>query len=726
MNSLRNEAADTGKIKEIERKHISRIYFSVFVALAVYAVIAVQLFNIQVVKHGQYSKKYSEQSRKRITVHAPKGIIYDRKYSKLAENIGMNFAFGVNARFVKNKKDLAARISSVTGEESGIYLNQLNSKSGFVWVVNNLTEIQKNQILGLLKEDESTAAAFKLTANRIYPRGKIGGQIVGYTDIDGNGLSGIEKEFGEQLTGTDGWEDIYKDGKQKKSFGSGAVKKEPVPGNSIVLTIDDNYQAIAEDELERAVTKWKGKKGVIIVMEPKSGEILALASYPNFDPNQSAISDAFERKHKAITDTYEPGSTFKSITAAILFEEKLVNEEDMFFCSNKGYTIGKYTIKDSHKNENEWMNFNDVIGQSSNTGTLQAAMRLSKDKFYAYLRDFGFGSKTDLELTGEVKGSLRKLRDWSTTTMPTMSFGQGITVTPLQLITSYCVIANGGTLVKPMIVKGIIDKDNKVVKKYETQTVRKVMGAEAAARTRKILRYVVEKGTGVNAEVPGMMAAGKTGTSQKVVDGSYSRKDYDASFIGMVPYDDPSLVCLVMIDSPRGSIYGGTVCAPVFKNVITRIYQESESGLTVSRKKTVKYLEVPDLAGMSASEAVKILEKSGISYKLKNDSEKICYQSKKPFSLIEENESLILSGPEEEKENGDILELTPSAVDLSSREAVKLLHSLNITPVVTGRGNVFKQSAIYNNEDNGEKVCSLFCRMPVELIAKKTKPSAGK
>jgi cell division protein FtsI/penicillin-binding protein 2 len=709
-----------------ERKHISRVYLAIIVALIVYAIIIIKLFTVQVANHRMYSQKYNEQSKKRIAVHAPKGIIYDRKYTKLAENIGMNFAFGVNAKHVKNKKDLAKRISSVTGTEFQTYLDQLNSKHGFVWVVNDLTEIQKNQVLELLNEKESSAAAFKLTANRVYPKGKAGGQIIGYTDIDGNGLSGIEKEFLDDLTGIDGWEDIYKDGKQKKSFAPEAVKKDPVPGNSIVLTIDDTYQAIAEDELEKAVTKWKGKKGVILIMEPESGEILAMASYPNFDPNQPGKYDAFDRKNKAITDTYEPGSTFKSITAAVLFEEKLVNEDDMFFCSNKGYTIGKYTIKDSHKNENEWMNFNDVIGQSSNTGTLQASMRLSKDKYYAYLRDFGFGSKTDIELTGEVKGSLRKLRDWSATTMPTMSFGQGISVTPLQLITAYCAIANGGDLIKPMIVKGILDRDNKVVKKYERQIVRKVISSEAAARTRKILRYVVENGTGGAAEIPGLQPAGKTGTSQKVVDGGYSRKDYDASFIGMVPYDDPSLVCLIMIDSPRGSIYGGTVCAPVFNNVITRIYKEIESGSLAERQRSGKYIEVPDLCGLSTKQALKILKMKGIEYKIKNDTGKIVYQSIKPYSLIGEDEHIALSGTYEENADEEVLELTPSTVDLSSREAVKLLHSLNINPVLVGKGNVYRQSAIFTAEDGEEKVCSLYCRIPVELLANKTKKLPGK
>ncbi|MCG2761415.1 MAG: penicillin-binding protein 2, partial [Candidatus Delongbacteria bacterium] len=538
--------------KELKRKIISRVIFIVLLSSIVYSVIIIKLYQVQIIRHEYYSKKYKEQSGKKITIYAPKGNIYDRKYCKLAENIGLNYAFGVNTRFVKDKNDLSKRISEITGKDKEIYVKELNSKEGFVWVINNLTEKQKNRVLYVLNEEESSAASFKLTANRVYPQGRIAGQIIGYTDIDGKGLSGIEKEFWNELTGTDGWEYIYKDAKQKKSFSTEVNKREPIPGNSVVLTIDDKYQAIAEDELEKAVIKWKAKKGVVIVMEPKSGEILAMTSFPNFDPNKAGDYDPFDRKNKAITDMYEPGSTFKGISAAVLFDENAVSEEDMFFCSNKGYVLGKRTIGDSHENENEWMSFKDVIGQSSNVGTLQAILKLDKDRYYKYLRDFGFGNKTDIELTGEVKGNLRKARSWSQTTMPTMSFGQGISVTPLQLISAYCSIANGGCLVKPMIVKGIIDKDNKILKKYDTQVIRRVISEETSLRVRKLLRYAVENGTGSNAEISGFKVAGKTGTSQKVDEKTrlYSNKNYDASFIGMAPYDDPALLCLVILDSP--------------------------------------------------------------------------------------------------------------------------------------------------------------------------------
>ncbi len=698
--------------KVLESKNRSRVLFIIILSLIVYMVIIAKLYQVSVTNHDYYVKKYKEQSRKKITIFSPKGYIYDRKYHKLAENIGFNMAFGINTKFVKNKNDLSERISAITGDDKGKYLKELKKKNGFVWVADDLTEKERLQVLNILNEDESSAASFKVTPNRIYPQGKTAGQILGYIDIDGKGLSGIEKEYENHLSGKDGWEYIFKDGKQKKSFGTETNRREPVPGNSVVLTIDDNYQAIVEDELAKAVVEWKGQKGVAIVMEPGSGEILAMASFPDFDPNKPGDYDPFARKNKAITDFYEPGSTFKSLSAAILFEEGLLNENDMFMCSNNGYKIGRFTIKDSHKNEVELMSFKDVLANSSNIGTLQALSRLDKNTYYKYLRDFGFGNKTELGLTGEVKGQLTKVKSWSQTTMPTMSFGQGISVTPLQLVTAYCAIANGGNLVKPMIVKGIIDQENRIVEKFEPQTVRKVISAEAASRVRELLRYVVVNGTGSNADIPGLKIGGKTGTSQKVTDGKYSKNSYDASFIGMVPYDDPKLVCYVMIDSPKGNIYGGTVCAPAFKNIVQRIYDDNRSKSYSDNAKGIKMLEVPNLTGIKTGEAEKILKQKGILFKIENEEETIAFQSKAPFSLIKEKELLVLSGTAKKSVTSQKLELTPSAVNLSAREAVKLLHSLDIETVIIGKGSVYKQSDIIKDQISGTDRCSLYCKLP--------------
>ena len=706
----RKGISSKNKGSNVERKHYSRLIFLFSLSIIAYSMIVLKLYDTQITKHDHYSKKYTRQSKKKITVYAPKGNIYDRKYSKLAENIGINYAFGVNTRVVKDRSDLAKRVASITGRDKKTYKDILFSKSGFVWVDKKLTEKEKGDVYSCLTNEEMSAASFESTVNRVYPQNRLAGQIIGYTDIDGKGLSGIEKEFEKDLNGTDGWELVQQDGRLNKYYGTEISRKEPVPGNSIVLTIDNNYQRIAEDELYKAVEEWEAKKGTVIVMEPNSGEILAMASYPDYDPNRPGEFDHFNQKNKAITDVYEPGSTFKGISAAILFEEGKVDEEEVFFCSNEGYEIGKKRIKDSHENENEYMSFEDVIGQSSNIGTLQAMLRVERDKHYEYLRDFGFGNRTEVELTGEVNGRLRKVRKWSLTTQPTISFGQGITVTPLQLITAYCAIANGGNLVKPMIVKGVIDKTNRIVKKYDPVKVRKVISEQTSERVRNILRYAVVSGTGSNADIEGLKVAGKTGTSQKVIDKKYSKTDYDASFIGMVPFDDPKLVCLVIIDSPKGCIYGGTVAAPAFRNIINRIYDLDRSKLLVQNKKRVISVEVPDLTGMKIEEAEKLLKLKNIRCKVEGNAGIVRGQSKQPFSVMGKNEQLILYSEEISTVRQNVILATPEVKNLSVREAVKLMLTSGIEPVVVGSGIVFSQSEIYENMGGTDRLCSLFCR----------------
>ncbi len=717
MTKTRHDERKVGST--VERKNISRLKFLFIMSLAVYGIIVYKLYHTQIIKHEYYSERYKEQSKKKITVYAPKGYIYDRKYSKLAENIGTNYAFGLNTRVAADKKDLAERVSRITGRDR--YLEILNSKKGFVWLDNRLTEKERGDIYSVLTAEEKSAASFKSTANRIYPKRKLAGQIIGYTDIDGEGLSGVEKEFMQYLNGKDGWEFVHQDGRLNKYYGSEINKKDPVSGNSVVLTIDENYQAIAEEELEKAVIKWKAQKGVVVVMEPRSGEILAMSSYPDFDPNTPGEYDAFNRKNKVITDIYEPGSTFKTISAAVVLEEKKVDEEEVFFCSNAGYMIGKRKIKDSHENPNEYMSFRDVLAQSSNIGTLQAVSKIDKNRYFEYLRDFGFGNKTEIELTGEVKGYLPRVRDWSMTTQPTMSFGQGISVTPLQMITAYCAIANGGHLVKPLIVKGVIDKDNRIVKKYDTVKVRRVISGETSKRVRDMLRYAVTNGTGSGAEIEELKVAGKTGTSQKVENGQYSKRNYDASFIGMVPYDDPRIVCLVMLDSPRGCIYGGTVAAPVFKNIVKRIYDLDRSKTVVQAKTEIRSAVVPDLAGKKTAEAEKILKDLNIKYKVEKGTDTIAAQSVPPFSVIPEDELLIISG-RESAFSGDLrLDITPEVTGLPVREAVKLLYSSGIDPVVVGSGNVYRQSALYTGGEYECGVCSLYCRLPSTVLKKTNK-----
>lgn len=702
---------------KIERKNKNRTIALSFIFLSVFFVpITVKLFNVQVLEHEYYAALAQKQTRKKVTVFAPRGNIYDRNGVTMAENIGENYAFGINSRKVKNKKDLAKRISAITGVKYTEYYQAMKKKNGFVWVERNLTKSQRKQILKCLTIDESYAASFKITPNRIYPLGRNGGQIVGYVDLDGRGVSGIEKIYDSYLEGVDGWEYIFKDAKQNKSFNIDIKRKRPKSGKNVVLTIDKNYQTIVEEELESAVKKWEAKKAIAIVLEPYTGEILAMSSYPNFDPNDPGAIGPFARKNKAVTDIYEPGSTFKALSAAMLLEEGKVKESDVFFCNNKGYKVSDNTkaIRDSHKHENEYLTFRQVIATSSNIGTVKAISRLSQQKFFEYVRSFGIGDRTDIELTGEVRGILRKLRSWTVLTQPNMSFGQGVSVTPLQLAMAYGVIANGGKLMKPTVIKGIADSDNNVIKKSEPLAIRDVISPETALRVRKLLRGVVagKHGTAPLAEVEGLKVCGKTGTSQKAINGRYSWRYYDASFAGMFPYDDPKLVCTVLVDSPKRMYYGSKVAAPVFRKIVERIYNNHKNTLYASDQEGRKNrMIVPDVSGLSFADAAQKLTENGISFKISNKVPgKVNYQSRTPFSLISKLDTLLISGRIPQTIESSHLDLVPDVKGKSMREGIFQMHKAGVEVTVKGSGNVLRQTLAHGmKKKNTLPVCTLYC-----------------
>ncbi len=672
-------------------------------------IIIIRLFQVQVIDHDKYQALYKRQGREKINVYAKRGCIYDRNYKVLAKNTGVKYTFGINLNKVKDKVGLAKRLASVTDQKKEkYYRSKIKGAKGFKWIAHDLKSSQKEEILKILTKDESAVSSFKATPSRAYPMKEVGAQILGFTDLEGEGVMGIESTMEKFLKGEDGFEFVYKDAKDNLSYHRGR-KKDPINGNNVVLTIDAESQQIVEDELEKAVKKWKAKKGTAVVLSPKTGEILALSSYPSFDPNCYFDFSAGERKNKAITDIYEPGSTIKSISAAMLLEEGKVKETDVFFCDNKGVKIlpNRRPIKDSHKNKNEYLTFNQVLAKSSNVGIVKAVSKLSDKKFYEYLRSFGFGYKTDIDLTGEVSGILPPKKNWSAFSKPTMSFGQGMSATILQVAMAYGALANGGTLLKPMLVKGIVAEDGHIIKKNEPDTIRQVISKKTAARVRKMLSAVVEEGgTAKEAYIENLNVCGKTGTSQKVINGNYSRRYYDASFAGMLPYQNPEIVCVVVIDSPKPYHWGGMVAGSVFKKIISRIYQKKYSQLT-TKNDGKKRIIIPNLIDMESDLARKILNTKKIPFKIDKEGV-ISYQSLRAYSYKKDSDTLLLSTLKTKSD------LSPDAIGLSLREGVKMMHERGLEVVVKGEGNVYKQQLNPSIKPEITSVCTLYCHSLLE------------
>ena len=542
----------------------SRITRILFFVLFLFLLLSFRLFSVQFSASKPLTKLATDQYRTYVCLLPKRGVVYDYKLRELAVSINLNSIY-LDPHIVEDKEFAAGELSSVLDMERDEILELLKQNKRFIWLARKVqpeVEISVRKLgikgVGFIKEP-----------HRVYPNGTLASHIVGFVGLDDTGLEGIELVFDRYLKGTVGWRYSIRDAKRQEVPGYEYREIPPADGNDIILTLDSVIQAIAERELDRAYEKYNAKGGTIIVMDPYKGDILALASRPTYDPNKINDSKPEARRNRAISDFFEPGSSFKIVTASAILEEGVVSVEDELFCENGEFKWGRHTYHD-HK-PHGWLSFGDVIKYSSNIGTMKAAIKLGDNRFYRYIKRFGFGKRTGIDLPGEVEGIIRPPSTWSKLSLCSISMGQELTVTPLQLACALSGIANGGRYVKPRIIDRIQDKSGHVIERFEPKKMNRVVSEETATQMRKILRRVVEGGTGRFAEIKGYFPAGKTGTAQKIENGTYSHRNFMASFIGFLPYDKPKFVVVVIIDEPRPQYYGGVVAAPVFKKVADQV-----------------------------------------------------------------------------------------------------------------------------------------------------------
>ena len=410
---------------------------------------------------------------------------------------------------------------------------------------------------------------------RLYHLEEIGGQLVGAINIEQKGIAGIEYRYDEMLRGQNGKLIMERDalGNQRPSVDF--PKINPIDGNSVYLTIDQEYQTIAFDEIRRGVEKMKADAGHVVLLNPKSGAVLAMVNYPSLFPSRAVSSQNEQYKIYAIADMFEPGSVFKIVTAAAAIEKKSIQSTQKFFAENGEWKIKLSsdkirTIKDSHPHGE--LTFQEAMETSSNIVMAKLSNIIGADDFYLTARNFGFGMSTGIDLPGESGGELKKPFQWSSTTLNTMSFGYEVGATPLQITLAYLVIANDGILMKPYLIEKIVDSNGEVIEENSPEKIRRVISEKTSRILKNMFVGVVERGTGSEAKIIGVSIAGKTGTSKKFVDGKYQDGIYNASFVGFYPADEPEIVCLVIIENPRvGSYYGGQASAPIFRAIAERI-----------------------------------------------------------------------------------------------------------------------------------------------------------
>lgn len=537
-----------------------------------------RLFYIQIFRSNYLADIANKQHNLFAELEPFRGVIYDVNFKPQTLNLPADSLYASPNMMTERDKEAAIlQLSNVLNFSKDYLRERLYRKKSFIWLARKISPEQAQ----VIKKLKIKSLGFLRESKRSYPNTYLASQIIGFAGIDNRGLEGIELYLDKYLRGEPGWGIFLRDARQKRLD---IYQKMVLPkdGMDIVLTIDQVVQYIAERELDKAYKTHNAKGASIIVMDPHTGKILALANRPTYNLNEYSNVSKDQTRNRAICDLFEPGSVFKIVTASAALEEKRLTEEDRIFCENGIYRVANHTLHDHAPHG--WLTFREVIEESSNIGTTKIAQMLGPETVYKYVRLFGFGSKLGIDLQGEIPGMIKEPRFWSKTSIGAVPIGQEVGVTALQLASALSVIANGGQLMKPYIIEEIRDKQGRVIKRTAPTLIRKVISLDTAARMSKMLTGVVEEGTGKMAQIPGLTSAGKTGTAQKLeANGAYSHNKFIASFIGFAPVEDPVVTIVVTLDEPHPNYYGGVVAAPVFKNVAADVvrYLKTKQALNV-------------------------------------------------------------------------------------------------------------------------------------------------
>lgn len=541
-----------------------RVLFHMLVVVGLCAVVY-KAFLLQVVEHSVWVERARAQLNTTFTVPSYRGSIYDREGRLLSYSVPQRSLYAGGER--GDNKRICTQLSDILGEPQHALEKKLSGARHFVWIKRQLTDQQAIAVENLKAPGLNLTDEYK----RFYPYRQVGGQVVGFVGMDGIGLEGIEKSFDEVLRSKSTPVGQLRDGVRKCIWLNSTAPPEPAESCGIRLTIDAFIQYLAEFELEKAVLKYRAKAGEVVVMDARTCEVLAMVNWPFFDPNLPDKKEAQLWRNRAITDAFEPGSTFKVFLMSAALEENMVRERDRIYCEGGKFSFAGHTIKDVHPFG--WITMQEVIKYSSNIGAAKIALHIGGDRYSRYIHAFGFGTPTGIQLPGEVKGLVRGHRKWRPIDLATTGFGQSIGVTGLQLTAAIAAIANDGEYSPPLIARSILDCRGKPIQEFQARRIRRVVQKRTADQIRAMMCMVTQEGgTGVSAAPEGYLTAGKTGTAQVMdpVTKRYASHKYTAVFTGFVPADQPKLVISVVVHEPQGSIYGGVVSGPVFRNIAAR------------------------------------------------------------------------------------------------------------------------------------------------------------
>ena len=542
-----------------------RILFLLFVFVFIFLLLIYRLYNIQVLSGSVLHELARKEHVTSYVIDGKRGVIYDRNLKRLAVNVESKSLFAIPYK-IEEPGETARLLSSRIGLPYQEIEKQLIKERYFVWIARKLSQ-QKYEELRSLELD---GIDFVTENKRYYPKESLAAHIIGFVGIDNQGLEGLELFFDNELKSQPGLVVMERDASGAKIPLSIERMQPSKNGLSIALTIDEVVQYITEEALNKAFLEYRPKSAVAIVVIPKTGEILSIAVKPSFNINKYQETSEDSRRNRAITDNFEPGSTFKVFTIATALENGYTRLSDHFNC--KGWINYQGTVIrdiDPHG----YQDLTDIVKNSCNVGVIEVGTRIDKNIFAESIRNFGFGEKTEIELLGESPGLFRPVSQWSKISNASLSIGQEISVTPLQLIMGIAALANDGVLMKPQIVSRVLDEEDNVIKQYSPTAMRQVISSNTARTMSRIMQEVVDNGTGTRAKLKHYSAAGKTGTSQKFDFnlGRYSNEKFTSWFAGFAPADNAEIAIVVMLDEPKGSYYGGTVAAPVFQEIASKV-----------------------------------------------------------------------------------------------------------------------------------------------------------
>ena len=639
---------------------LARMYVVLTLLGLVPLAVAAQMGRIVVTETDALRDQVREQARSTVDIPAMRGAILDRDGRGLATNTARyDLALDPTVEgFQARAGSFFDKLASMTGVSASRYRQQVETRHSpqYVKLREGLTPGQQERI----RQWDVPGIILTPEFGRRYNYGTTAAHVIGHVGSDGHGLAGLELAYDDTLTGEPGRRIVRRDRSGRIEAFVGGTVVSPERGDDLVLTIDLTRQAALESELRRGVEESGADWGTAVAMNPNTGGILAMANVPTYNPNRPAAAPDASRRNRAITDRFEPGSTFKLVGAAAAIEQDIIGLDDSVETGEGWAVFHGYTMKDVHAYGT--IPFADVIAKSSNVGMAKTVDRLDAGIFYQYARNMGFSQPTWIDLPGEVGGVLKRPPQWSATTQTSMAIGYEVSVTPLQLLTAYSALANGGHLMRPYVVAKRKNMTGKTLWENEPETIRRAFEEETADTLRSAFERVVESGTGTNAQIEGLRVAGKTGTALQIADGAYSREETRASFVGFFPADAPKVALLVVLGNPDAGLYGGDVAAPVFRRVarrwagtfpkvVDRMTQdvppapdEALAGTGASAKigPAGRPESMPDLTGLSTRRAVAWLQKHGIKSRLRGQG-KIVRQQPEPGAPLPDRVTLAAS-----------------------------------------------------------------------------------